>query len=73
MKRELSLASEEAISRECLLAVAGSGRVWRVGGSLTMQLPHRDAWALGLCTLSTGQGGVCASSSSSKQESRGKW
>lgn len=38
-----------------------------------MQLPHRNAWALGLCTLSAGQGGVCASSSSSKQESRGKW
>lgn len=31
MKRELSLASEEAISRECLLAVTGSGCVWRVG------------------------------------------
>lgn len=42
------------------------------GGSLTIQLPHH-ARALGLCTLSTGQGGVCASSSCSKQESRGKW
>lgn len=29
------------------------------GGSLKIQLPHRDAWALGLCTTSTGRGDVC--------------
>lgn len=29
------------------------------GGSLKIQLPHRDAWALGLCTTSTGRGDMC--------------
>lgn len=55
---------------------ASSRRLWAPleGGSLTIQLPHRDTWALGLCTISTGPGAVCVcvSLSSSKKESRGK-
>lgn len=40
---------------------ASSRRLWAPleGGSLTIQLPHRDTWALGLCTISTGPGAVC--------------